>query len=211
MHGTFGIHDSIVQKQGAYTKLIKAIHNAFDLDLRVRINCTVTMENYNNIQHNFVEEILKILNKYPLAQLNFIFYNYWDDNKTGEIIDYKILAEAVSNAIKQIKEKYSEFDIRLRYLPFCMIDTEFQPLIYGQFQHLFDTTDWNKEIYSGTKYFPKMNFTWDHSLRLGWEAARDSRLHSYYKPKECFKCKHYQWCDGLELPLKNHKVYPIYE
>lgn len=215
MHGTYSIHDNIVQKQGAYLKLKRAIRLANKLGIKTRINCTVTNSNYNNIKENFVDEMLKLWNPHPKPphqpqQLNFIFLNYWTDNETSETLDYSRAAPAVMVAIRKLKAKLPDLDIRIRYLPFCYAE-EFTDLVYGQFQHVFDTTDWNKEVYSGKQYFdPAIKYTWKQSVKFGYDAAYKDRLASYRKPKECFKCKFFYDCDGIEKQFqsKDFKVYP---
>ena len=209
VHGYGYEHDEIVQKMGAYHKLNQAINNSLDNELITRINCTVTPENIKNLTTGFLNDILYFIER-GLKQLNFIFYNYWDDNKKGQLFNYPDLTKPIEIIIEVIKRVYPDFDIRLRYIPFCMISEEYHSLIYGQYQHVFDTTDWNKEVYSGKQYFNKnYKYSWKESLSLGWQAAKQSRLHTYFKPKECYKCKHFIWCDGIEKQLKDtQKVYP---
>ncbi len=208
MHGTGQYHDDIVGKPGAYEKLFKAIENSLANGVITRINCTVTTSNKDCIDKKFLQVIHHFITL-GLKQVNFIFHNYWDANTNSEPIRYEDLSPPVLNTIKNIKEWYPDFDIRIRYLPFCFAG-EYTDLVYGQFQHVFDTTDWNKEIYNSTlNRDSSKQYTWLESLNLGWEAAKNSRKYSYYKPKECFNCKWFKECDGIEKQLKGKQnVYP---
>jgi MoaA/NifB/PqqE/SkfB family radical SAM enzyme len=211
MHGTDHYHDEIVGKPGAYKNLVKAITNSLSNGIITRINCTITTSNRNCIDNSFLQVIYHFI-KFGLKQVNFIFHNYWDDNAKSNIIKYEELSVPVLNTIRQLKVSYPEFDIRIRYLPFCFAG-EFTDLVYGQFQHVFDTTDWNKEVYNGDyKFDNNKQYTWSESLELGWNAAKRSREYTYYKPKECMKCKWFKECDGIEKQLKGKQdVYPQIE
>lgn len=209
MHGTGQYHDDIVGRVGAYEKLFRAIENSLSNGVITRINCTVTTSNKDCIDKKFLQVIHHFITL-GLKQVNFIFHNYWDANSGSDPIRYEDLSPPVLNTIKNIKAWYPDFDIRIRFLPFCFAG-EYTSLVYGQYQHVFDTTDWNKEIYNGDKIFKKnKHYTWVESLHMGWEAAKVSRLYSYYKPKECKDCKWFKECDGIEKQLKGkQKVYPI--
>jgi MoaA/NifB/PqqE/SkfB family radical SAM enzyme len=207
MHGTGQYHDDIVQKPGAYKKLFQAIENSLSNNVITRVNCTVTNSNKDCIDKEFLQVIHHFITL-GLKQVNFIFHNYWEDNNNSDNMDYTELTIPVINAVKNIKTWYPDFDIRIRYAPFCLFPEDLISLIYGQYQHVFDTTDWNKEIYSGTKYFANHQYPWKESLNLGWQVAKQQRLANYFKPKECYKCKYFTWCDGIENQINPKKVYP---
>ena len=210
VHGYNLVHDKITNKKGSFLDIQTAINNSLNNGLITRINCTVCSDNYKTLSKDFTEYILTLIDK-GLTQLNFIFLNFWDDNKKADFINYKDLSIEVIKVLDIIFEKYPTFDIRLRYVPFCFFPEKYHNLIYGQFQHLFDTTDWNKEIYKGHVFAScLLPCTKEESLQLGWFAAKEDRLRSYYKPKDCFKCSKFKECDGIEKELKGkQEVYLI--
>lgn len=208
MHGYGQYHDKIVNKNNAFENLLSAINNSLELNLVTRINCTVTTDNKDSL-FDFTNVILELIPK-GISQLNFILHNFWEDNKNSGEIVYEELCRNIVVSFNTIKEKYPDFDIRIRYTPFCMFKDipNFDKYIYGQFQHIFDTSDWNREVLSKYK-FEEKNYSYTESLNIAWEISKNSRLFTYYKPKECVLCKYFKQCDGIEKQLKNQKVYPI--
>lgn len=210
MHGHGEFHNTIVNRKNAFDTLIRAIENSLSENLITRINCTVTNLNYECIDKDFTTEILRLINK-GITQLNFIFHNYWGDNSNSEIISYDLLSKPVVNSINIIKDIFPEFDIRIRYAPYCLFTgiKDFDKIIYGHFDHIFDKTDWNREILRGHKIENKI-YSYDESLNMSFELSKISRLHSYFKPLECVKCSFFKDCDGIENQLINtQKVIPI--
>jgi MoaA/NifB/PqqE/SkfB family radical SAM enzyme len=204
VHGYGDTHDQITGRNKSFINIDKAINNSLNNGIITRINCTICNENYKDISTKFTEYILELI-MFGIKQVNFIFLNFWDDakSKNKDFIDYNELVKDTLKAIDIIKEDYPDFDIRLRYVPYCFIPEKYHSIVYGQFGHVFDTTDWNKEIYNHLVFSdPDIKYTYNESLKLGWQAAKQNRLHSYFKTKECYKCSKFLECDGIENEIR---------
>ena len=216
VHGYKEVHDEIVQHKNAFKNIDKAIHNALEEDLIVRINCTVCNTNSQDYENFLKYEIyIKDLISKGIKQLNFIFLNFWDNNNNDKITyqDYMINVQNTIQMTDSILMMYPEFDIRFRYIPYCLLSTkqiiEHKERIYGQFQHIFDLTDWNKEIYN-TNIFRKFSlFDKTESLKYAYNEAKQSRESDYYKIRDCVNCKFFTDCDGPEKQLKDFKFKPF--
>jgi MoaA/NifB/PqqE/SkfB family radical SAM enzyme len=187
LHGsTESLHDSITRRKGSFKKIIKAINNAHELNMIVRINCTVYDKNYSTLS----PDLFNSLN--PL-EVNFITLNYWDKAE-GAVGDYKALTEAIKKCIDKLNAKY----INVRYTPYCYMEG-YENHVCNQYQHIYDVYDWNKGIYNKTK---------GSNIERSYNAAKVDRLKYYKKPKECLECSHFYICDGIENEL-DVSVYPI--
>lgn len=193
------IHDDIVGRKGGWKKINKAINLCKKHDIRVRINCTVYQKNYKGLLA--YADIIKEIKPF---QVNFLTLNYWDDNKTFEPIDdYNKLTDNIKKCIDLIVDDVK--CINVRYTPYCFMKG-YEKYVCNQYQHIYDIYDWNKEIYD---YDIDVIQTYTHNqkIELGYAKARKDRLTDYKKPLECFKCKYFYICDGIEKQL-DMPVYP---
>jgi len=190
-------HNKMVGVKAGWRKMIKAIENANSVGIKVRINCTVTKDNYREIDGAFIE----LLKQYDIAQLNFLTLNYWDDASSQPVLDYKLSTDAVKRAIDKI-----DFipDIRVRYTPYCYMKG-YEHHVYGYYQHIYDLSDWNIAVYD-ERVAPEDYV--GNELPALYEAAKRQRLDTYKKNKECLDCKHYYICDGYEKTFEHLDVYP---
>lgn len=207
VHGYGKYHDEITNRKGSFEIIKTAINNALNNDIITRINCTVTNSNKDCLIEEYSNYILELISK-GLKQLNFIFSNYWSDNNEGEIINYTSLGLILNKVLEKILFYYPLFDIRLRYVPYCFIDKRFHNLIYGQFQHIFDLTDWNKEIYDNTPV--KKDYKLIENFQMAYDSAKKTRKLTYTKDKDCLQCSKFFDCDGIEKELKStQEVYVL--
>ena len=187
LHGsTAEIHDKITRRKGSFDKIIKAIANAHELGIVVRINCTVYDKNYDTLSSS----LFNTLN--PL-EVNFITLNYWDD-AGGSVGDYTLVTNAIKRCVDDLTAKY----INVRYTPYCYM-IGYEKHVCNQYQHIYDIYDWNKGIY---------NKSAGTNIERSYNAAKVDRLKYYNKPKECLKCSHFNICDGIENEL-DIPVHPI--
>ncbi len=189
-------HDLIVGKNNAFKHMLQAIRNAQKLDIKVRINCTVTSKNVYNLK-----TYVKLLTTIEPAQINFLPLNYWDTAKNVAPESYEILSGGIIEAIDILEKDLPDTQINVRYIPFCFM-IGYEKYVVDTYQHIYDLDDWNIMMYDGEKLdFPtKADY---------FETAFKKRNYSYNKNKECFNCKYYLICDGLENNLENQKVYPV--
>lgn len=216
VHGYENIHDKIVGHKNAFKNIDKAIHNALEEDLIVRINCTICNHNAQNFEDFLKYEIyIRDLISKGIKQLNFIFLNFWDNNNNDKMTyqDYMINVQNAIQMADSILIMYPEFDIRFRYIPYCLLSpnqlNKHKNRIYGQFQHIFDLTDWNKEIYDTNNFRNFSNIDKKESLIYAYNEAKKSRESDYYKIRDCVHCKYFKDCDGPEKQLKDFKFKPF--
>ena len=187
------VHDDIVGRKNGWKKINKAINLCNKHDIRVRINCTVYQKNYSGLV-----AYADIIKKIKPFQVNFLTLNYWDDNKTFEPIDdYSKLTDNIKKCIDLIinDTKY----INVRYSPYCFMKG-YEKYVCNQYQLIYDVYDWNKEIYDYDIDVTK-TYTHNQKIELGYAKARHDRLTDYKKSLECFKCKYFYICDGIEKQL----------
>lgn len=191
-------HDKMVGHKGGYKDIILAIHNAHSLGIKVRINCTVTKDNYQKVSTEFVN-IVRQLN--PL-EVNFITLNYWDDANKHDAIDYNQITPEIKKAIDKLKNhiKY----INVRYTPYCFMKG-YEEYVCNYYQHIHDVYDWNIAVYD-RNLTPK-DYK-GNELKYLYDFARINRTQHYYKTKECKECKHFYICDGVENQIKEIELHP---
>ena len=115
-------HAKIVNRPKSFEKMLKAIENAQELGIKVRINCTVTSFNAPHL-----EEYVKIINKIKPAQINLLPLNYWEAAESVDAEKYEHLSEKIKSAIDLLDK---DMEINVRYIPFCFMQ--------GYEQHVVD-------------------------------------------------------------------------
>lgn len=189
-------HNKMVGVKAGFRKITQAITNANELGIKVRINCTVTKDNYMELDNKF----LALINQFDIAQVNFLTLNYWSDANTQEAFGYKESTQKIKSAI----DKMTVPDIRVRYTPFCYMKG-YEKHLYGYYQHIYDLYDWNIAVYDQQIEPEKYKGS---ELDCLYESAKQNRNQTYKKNKECMDCKHYYICDGYEQKFDSLEVYP---
>jgi len=174
-------HDKIVQIPGAFENIIQSIINANNLEILVRINCTVTDKSKN------LEKYAHFINRIKPYQVNFLPLNYWSSANKMKKQDYYLITENIKKAIDII---YPEIEINVRYTPFCFMQG-YEKYVVNTYQHIYDLKDWNICAYD---YTPLNKYK---------EKAKTKIINSYYKPESCIKCKYFHICDGIEHKYKD--------
>ena len=191
-------HNTLVGHRKGFENIVQAIHNAHELGILVRVNCTVTHKNYKNLSTQFVD-LMKELTPY---EVNFLTLNYWDDAGIQDTINYSEVMPHVHNAIDLLK---SFIDIiNVRYTPYCFMKG-YEQYVCNYYQHIYDVYDWNIAVYDG-KIDP-IEYKSDVYKSM-YGAAERKRNWTYYKKKECLDCKHYFICDGVEKQIKEIELKP---
>lgn len=190
------LHDSLVQKKGAFKKLLMAIQNANDIGVVVRINCTITQDNYLHMD-NFV----KLVKQFNIFEINFITLNYWGDAGKQVPIDYNEVTPKIHNAIDQLKDFCI---LNVRYTPYCYM-VGYEKYVCDYYQHIYDIYDWNIALYD---YSISPDVYKTSPIKAMYDAAKLNRNNSYTKPKECKNCKYFYICDGIENKM-NIEVNPV--
>lgn len=194
-------HNILVGHRKGFENIVQAIENAHSLGIIVRINCTVTHKNYQNLPTKFVQ-LMNILKPF---EVNFLTLNYWDDAGRQETIDYAKTTPYIHQAIDLLKDTVPV--INVRYTPYCFM-RGYEQYVCNYYQHIYDIYDWNVAVYDGT-IDPETYKADPHKAM--YEAAAEKRKRSYYKNIGCLQCKDYYICDGVEKQVKDAVLTPIIE
>lgn len=183
------VHDEIVRRRGAWKKIIQAIENAHKNDIVVRINCTVYQKNYEGLlqYHEIIKQVT------PL-EVNFLTLNYWTNNRYANPIDYNTVCEYIKQCIDKI-EPHVKY-INVRYTPYCYMKG-YEKYVCGHYHHIYDIYDWNKEIHEYDIDVTK-KYSEKEKINMAYAEAERARIFEYKKPEECFNCKYFYICDGIE-------------
>jgi len=199
VHGIEEVHDLVVNKKGAFQKIIQAIYNAKELGLKVRMNHTLTNESVSSL-----DEYIELVNTIKPEQINFIPENNWHDhrgrvsrNRNIEILDQKI-----SNIDPNI-------EINIRYIPFCLVTNKH--LVRSKYYHLFDLGDWNiYYTHCRDNNFANCQKLDDQNMyEKSIDILTDIQKSIYIKKLECFHCKYFLFCDGFHKDSDMPKEFKI--
>lgn len=192
-------HNTLVGNKHGYDKIIQAIKNAHSLGITVRINCTVTHDNYEFLPTKFADLIREL----QPFEVNFLTLNYWGDAHNQQHIDYALVTPAIHRAIDNMREYIPV--INVRYTPYCFM-VGYEQYVCNYYQHIYDVFDWNIAVYDGTLNPEEYN---NNKIAHLYNAAKRNRLHTYYKKPECVGCKYYFLCDGVEKQITDVNLLPV--
>lgn len=171
------VHESITGVKGSYTKIIKAIKNAKELGIKVRINCTINEKNFKCLT-----EYAELINDINPFQVNFITLNKWDNNETNA--DYGKISKELKIALDILEIQ----NVNIRYIPFCYLK-DYEKNLVGFYQHIYDIYDWDMSVFNFDKISSKEEM---------FKTAKSLRLGNYMKKRDCMFCKHFKICDGID-------------
>lgn len=201
-------HDAIVGKPGAFKRILRAIRNAQELGMLVRINCTVYHKNYKTLPTLYAD----LINEIKPFEVSFIHLNYFDENDDFEPEVLSEPLEAVKQSIVKIKP-YVKY-INVRYVPFCYMQG-FERYCSGYYQHIYDLYDWDLGL-DGIGTSPvKTPVNCELPTKKEWlevrrKQCKEDRLKAFKKLPECSECKYSHICDGIKFELDpKTKVYPV--
>jgi len=204
-------HDFLVGFKGAYSKLMKALENAYKLPVKIRINSVIHKINYKKAL-----TIAKIASNFSPHQFNFITINDWKSASFSFkelILPYSEISSPLKEACNFLEKKLE--NINIRYVPFCFF-LGYEKYICGHFQVLYDPFEWDPYVRARLeKHYPP--FAWLGLIFYGalflkkeeryFASKREFinqcivkaiRLYGYKKSKKCKDCKYFYLCDGVE-------------
>jgi MoaA/NifB/PqqE/SkfB family radical SAM enzyme len=191
-------HDELVGRKHGFKNIIKAIKNAQECGVLVRVNCTVTKDNFSELNTKFVN-LMKELKPF---EINFLTLNYWDDADSQNCISYAEITPYVKEAIDKLIDDIEI--INVRYTPYCFMKG-YEKHVCNYYQHIYDIYDWNIAVYDGD--IEAAVYKENRHLAM-YKSVKKNRMTTYYKKKECLECKHYLICDGIENQIREIDVYP---
>jgi len=175
-------HDFIVGRKGSWERITKAISNAKELDLIVRLNYTVGSFNYAQMD-SYADKI----NEIQPTSVNFLPINTW--NGANQEITYQQIATSIKNCIDKISVPF----ITVRFMPFCYMEG-YEKYVCGWYQHPYDYFDWNNEL----NLLPVLPQSLGNYGDTSFEFANSQRQDCFVKDKNCLKCKYLCICDGIQ-------------
>jgi MoaA/NifB/PqqE/SkfB family radical SAM enzyme len=191
-------HNALVGHRKGFDHIVQAVHNAHEVGIVVRINCTVTHANCDQLPTQFVDLIREL---HPL-EVNFLTLNYWNDAGSQQCIDYEQVTPFIHKAIDRLVPFVPL--INVRYTPYCFMKG-YEQYVCNYYQHIYDIYDWNIAVY-GERISAKEYRT--DPLAAMYQAAASNRNRTYYKKAECMTCKHFLICDGVEKQIQNVNLRP---
>lgn len=192
-------HNQLVGHRKGFENIKQAIHNAHELGILVRINCTVTKDNYQNLPTEFVQLVQEL---HPF-EVNFLTLNYWSDANSQECISYPEITPYIHRAIDALEGTVDV--INVRYTPYCFMQG-YEKYVCNYYQHIYDVYDWNIAVYDQRVDPEYYNID---PLKSMYESAAHNRNHTYYKKRECMSCKYYYICDGVEKQITDIELKPV--
>ena len=200
LHGSDNaMHDGITNRKGSFDRILKAIDNAKQLGIVVRINCTVYGKNYSQLAGQFAD----LINQIDPFEVNFITLNYWGHANGMQNVPYHYMTDAIKQCIDRLNKTTI---INVRYVPYCYMKG-YEQYVCNQYQHVYDVYDWNKEIYSGTLDVSKQ-YTDAEKLTLAYQECDKQRKQFYHKDVKCYACKYDYICDGVEKQIRGTELFP---
>jgi len=188
-------HDRITGVAGSWKKLRKAIENAQQLGMLVRLNTTLTRQTVSHYAE--YGKLLKHINPF---EINFLTINPWGNCKAAERAAYNDVCQVAKCVVFHISDACY---LNVRFVPFChMVFYEYAVCDY--LQHVYDPYDWNL-LYSAQGNEDDEEAA---SCTDEFDVALINRRNSFVKRIECIKCKYFAICDGVEK-TSTEPVQPI--
>jgi MoaA/NifB/PqqE/SkfB family radical SAM enzyme len=194
------MHDKIVGRTGAFTRIMQAIKNCNDAGLPVRLNCTVYDINHEKLGNDYCD-LIKELN--PL-EVNFIAVKYNLDNVDFRPVEYKDIINSVKLAIDILKDHIKYINVRM--VPFCLMQG-YEYYNVNHYQQIYDVYDWNRATYE--QNYEAKKLTEVEQTKKDFEAAARFRIAGYHKSESCKDCANFYICDGIDNKLKDQVLTPI--
>lgn len=179
LHSIGSTHDKIVGRDKAFEKILQAIDNAKKLNIRIRINSTITNQNFHLVDNEYFD----VVESLEPFEMNFLPLNYFSQNSNAKGLKYSEILEPIKRFIDKSKIKL----INVRYVPFCHM-VGYEKNVVGYYQHIYDLYDWNIAYYEYK----------ESTIQNLKEQAAKNRKFSYRKDPKCKTCKYFYICDGIE-------------
>ncbi len=194
------MHDKIVGRTGAFTRILQAIKNANENKLPIRLNCTITDVNHESLKDDYCELIMGLN---PL-EVNFIAVKYNLDNSNFRTVQYSELIDSIKSSIDILKHHIKYINVRM--VPFCLMQG-YERYNVNHYQQIYDVFDWNRATYE--ENYCGVNVSEEAQTKNDFEAAARFRIDGYHKNESCKDCMNFYICDGIDNKLKDQLLTPI--
>lgn len=202
IHGTDGVHDRLVCKDGAFNLLARGINKAKEAGIYFRTNTVVTEANRTNLP-----KLAHYLKEIKTGIANFIIFNPFYEWMTDVGVKFQAKHSDIAGPLIEAINVLSEAGIpcNVRYFPFCQLAGKeshvvgFAQLPYDfnewdfRSWHLFDQDADANRAALARQYFKGQRQ--DEMIHLG--QALIDRKNLYVKGDACRKCAANPICDGF--------------
>jgi MoaA/NifB/PqqE/SkfB family radical SAM enzyme len=221
IHALGETYDFIVDRKGAWDKVIKAISNFGKVNMKWRANCTMTKIN----MHQF-RQIAEFVYLNGARVINFINYNPFYEWSAKMDIDFQACHEEIEPYLREALEFCDDvgLEANVRYYPLCFMKGH-EDKAYNYSQLSYDHHEWDFcSWYSDVTQNPatKMNSFYTslendkHKLHLF--LAQRTKAYGFAKSNVCNECSCRFICDGVtnqyfnrfgDSKLNPYKIQPI--
>lgn len=162
----------------------------------IRFNITVYTKDYDQ---RYIEIIRSLANDGYKIQINILPVNSWTSSKVVNTQNRLVYAINFLHRIQHLLA-YSNIEVNIRYVPYCIFSNYSQINKVGFVQHIFDTRDWHLSSYKIHK------LTCINNLYI--QALRDAlkEIQHHYQPQECKLCKYKLICDKFQTKEEYNSV-----
>lgn len=197
LHGsTPEVHDSLTGVKGSWGKIMRAVENAQEFLLPIRINTVITKDNYKDISN-----IARLCKHIKPVAFNFLPFRIENSADAQNSISYTFMSPYIKTSIDIFKESLPETVIAVRYLPFCVLEN-YERYVEGFLQKSFDSYEWNEYCVSAFENarrelpIPDLDCK-TQKWKLELESLNKSITYFAGHTFECNKCKYLYICDGI--------------
>ena len=118
IHGaSVEIHDHLANVKGSFERVMKALYEASQAGVKLRVNTTVTARNYDKLS-----EIAGMISPYKIENYNLIMYNPILDasHRIDELaVKYSIAAPFLKKVIDEHSQSFDH--LHVKYIPLCFM------------------------------------------------------------------------------------------
>jgi MoaA/NifB/PqqE/SkfB family radical SAM enzyme len=186
-------HDKMTGVKGSHRKIMKAIINAQNNGILVRINTVVTKDNYEEIPY-----LVEVVNAIYPSTFNFLPFRMENTASKENALQYKDAMPYIKRGIDRLS-KYIK--VRVRYVPFCVMEG-YEKYVAGYPQRMFDEYEWSEycirkfENARHNKDIPELDCK-SEKWPLEIDAIHKSIKHVANHSISCLKCKYLYVCEGI--------------
>ncbi|MBF0566005.1 MAG: radical SAM protein [Nitrospirae bacterium] len=139
VHALSDTYDMLTKKRGAWGNLLKAIDNFGKLDVKWRVNCTMT-----NINRRQLQKIAEFVYLNGARVINFINYNPFHEWSLQKNIDFQSRHSDIEPYLREALDYCDEagLEANVRYFPFCRMKGH-ENKCYNFSQLSYDPHEWD--------------------------------------------------------------------
>jgi len=208
IHGNREIHDYLTQIPGSFDKLMKAIENVRELNVRFRTNTTINKMNYK-----ILPELTELFLSLKPAAVNFILFNphYSPESQLNEMIcKYSECFPYIRKSVDDLKTEIKK--VTVRFIPFCFMEN-YEKYVCDRRQRKYDCDEWLPRVQAKIEEVsPIRHFIYGFIDLIHKNIPKNKKINDlldkfvqwtfttryFVKPSMCDECKYRLICDGIK-------------